>query len=103
MILAAYIFYSISYVNLILLTTTRNTFVQFVIYVLTMAVAAIGSNLLVEKFLIQGAVMSCMLTLGSQFIMYSVATFVILFRLTKKFEKEKIETSNTYKEEVKEV
>ena len=102
-ILASYIFYGISYVNLILLTTTRNTFIQFVIYMLTMAVAAVGSNLLVGKFLIQGAVMSCMLTLGSQFVMYSVATFVILFRLTKKFEKEKIEVLDTNKEEVKEV
>ena len=88
-ILAAYIGYGISYVNLILLTTTRDTFVQFVIYVLTMGVAAIGSNVLVSKFLIDGAVMSCMLTLASQFIMYSTVTSFILRKITKKFEKEK--------------
>ena len=87
-ILGAYICYGISYVNLILLTTTRNTFIQFVIYVLTMIVAAIGSNVLVSEFLIDGAVMSCMLTLAFQFIMYSITTNVYLRKITKKFENE---------------
>ena len=87
-ILGAYICYGISYVNLILLTTTRNTFVQFVIYVLTMIVAAIGSNVLVKAYLIDGAVFSCLITLASQFIMYSLVTWFILRRITKKFEKE---------------
>ena len=99
-ILAAYICYGISYVNLILLTTTRKTFIQFVIYVLTMIVAFIGSNVLVSKFLIDGAVMSCMLTLASQFVMYSVTTNIVLRKIAKKFEKEeKIEN----KKEVEEV
>ena len=90
-ILGAYICYGISYVNLILLTTTRNTFVQFVIYVLTMIVAAIGSNVLVKAYLINGAVFSCLITLASQFVMYSLVTWVILSRITKKFEIEKKE------------
>ena len=94
-ILGAYICYGISYVNLILLTTTRKTFIQFVIYVLTMLVACVGSNVLVKAYLIDGAVLSCLLTLSSQFIMYSLTTFVILNRITKKFEKESKETKET--------
>ena len=99
-ILAAYICYGISYVNLILLTTTRNTFIQFVIYVITMIIAGIGSNVLVSKFLIDGAVMSCLLTLSSQFIMYSLATWVILRKITKQVENEKKDEEQ--KNEVKE-
>ena len=53
-----------------------------------MIVAAIGSNVLVSKFLIDGAVMSCMLTLASQFIMYSITTNIYLRKITKKFENE---------------
>ena len=56
-----------------------------------MIVAAIGSNVLVKAYLINGAVFSCLITLASQFVMYSLVTWVILSRITKKFEIEKKE------------
>ena len=83
-IIAAYILYGISYVNLVLLTTTRNTFVQFVVYLLTMLVAFIGSNLLVKNLQINGAAISVGITLGIQFILYTIVTKIIF----KKIEKE---------------
>ena len=90
-ILAAYICYGISYVNLILLTTTRRTFIQFVIYMITMVVAFVGSNILVKNYLIEGAVGSCLLTLGTQFILYSITTNFILHKISKKFKSMQIE------------
>ena len=54
-ILASYILYGISYVNLVLLTTTRDTFIQFVVYIFTMIVAWIGSNQFVKTLQINGA------------------------------------------------
>ena len=92
-ILGAYICYGISYTNLILLTTVRKTFIQFVIYVITMCIAFIGSNMFVKAYGIDGAVRSCIFTLGSQFIMYSVTTNVILHKIRKKFEQEKEEVT----------
>lgn len=83
-ILASYIMYGISYVNLVLLTTTRDTFVQFVVYLITMAVAFIGSNILVEKLQINGATFSCAVTLGIQFILYTIVTKIILKRIEKR-------------------
>ena len=88
-ILGAYICYGISYTNLILLTTVRKTFIQFVIYVITMIIAFVGSNMLVKAYGIDGAVRSCVLTLGSQFLMYSITTNVILHKIKRKFEEEK--------------
>lgn len=85
-IIAAYIMYGISYVNLVLLTTTRNTFVQFVVYIITMLVALIGSNLLVKNLQINGATISVVITLGVQFILYTIVTKVIF----RKIEKEAI-------------
>ena len=66
-----------------------------------MIVAFVGSNVLVSKFLIDGAVLSCMLTLASQFVMYSLTTSVILRKIAKRFENEKIENKKEV-EEVKE-
>lgn len=85
-IIVAYILYGISYVNLVLLTTTRNTFVQFVVYLVTMFVALIGSNLLVQKLQINGATISVVVTLGVQFILYTIVTKLIF----RKIEKEAI-------------
>lgn len=83
-ILASYIMYGISYVNLVLLTTTRNTFVQFVIYVITMLVAFFGSNVLVQNLKIDGATISCAVTLGVQFILYTIVTKVILNKIERR-------------------
>lgn len=86
-ILVSYIMYGISYVNLVLLTTTRDTFVQFVVYVITMIIACIGSNLLVKQWQINGATLSCVVTLGVQFVLYTVVTHMILNKIQKNIEK----------------
>ena len=83
-ILASYIMYGISYVNLVLLTTTRDTFVQFVVYAITMIVAFIGSNLLVQNLQINGATVSCAVTLGVQFVLYTIVTRVIFNRMERR-------------------
>ena len=84
LILASYIMYGISYVNLVLLTTTRDTFVQFVVYVITMIVACIGSNVLVQNLQINGATISCTITLGVQFILYTIVTKVVLNKIERR-------------------
>ncbi len=83
-IIASYIFYAISYINLVTLTTIRHTFIQFVIYVSSMVIAYIGSTLLVKNFGIDGATFSCTTTLAIQFILYTVATKVIMHKERKK-------------------
>lgn len=83
-ILASYIMYGISYVNLVLLTTTRDTFVQFVVYVITMVVAFAGSNILVRNLQINGATISCLVTLGVQFILYTIVTKVVLNKIERR-------------------
>lgn len=85
-ILASYIMYGISYVNLVLLTTTRDTFVQFVVYAITMVVAFIGSNVLVQNLQINGATISCAVTLGIQFVLYTIVTKVIFRRIRRENE-----------------
>lgn len=92
-IIASHIFYAISYINLVLLTTTRNTFVQFVIYVITMIVAFIGSNVLVKTNGINGVTLSCTVTLFTQFILYVIITKVIFHKIEKRFEEEKIQNT----------
>lgn len=87
-IIASHIFYAMSYINLVLLTTTRNTFVQFVIYVITMIVAFIGSNLLVKTNGINGATLSCTITLFTQFVLYVIITKVIFNKIEKRFKEE---------------
>ena len=83
-IIASYIFYAISYINLVTLTTIRHTFIQFIIYVSSMVIAYIGSTLLVKNFGIDGATFSCTTTLAIQFILYTVATKVIMHKERKK-------------------
>lgn len=82
-ILASYIMYGISYINLVLLTTTRNTFVQFIVYLVTMIIAFIGSNLLVQNLAINGATVSVALTLGIQFVLYTIVTKIIFNKIEK--------------------
>lgn len=79
-IIGSYIFYAISYVNLVTLTTIRHTFVQFVIYIISMVIAFIGSKLLVQNFKINGATFSCTMTLAIQFLMYSIVTKIIMHK-----------------------
>lgn len=86
MIIASYILYGISYINLVLLTTTRNTFVQFVVYVITMIVAYLGSNALVQSLQIDGATISCAITLGVQFVLYTIVTKVVLNKIERKMK-----------------
>lgn len=90
-IIGSYIFYAISYVNLVTLTTIRHTFVQFVIYVISMVIAFAGSNILVGTLNlgINGATFSCTTTLAIQFIMYFIVTKIIMHK-----EKVKIEKNN---------
>ncbi|MBR3614032.1 MAG: lipopolysaccharide biosynthesis protein [Clostridia bacterium] len=83
-IIASYIFYAISYINLVTLTTIRHTFIQFVIYVSSMVIAFIGSNILVKNFGINGATFSCTTTLAIQFVLYTIATKVIMHKERKK-------------------
>lgn len=87
-IIGSYIFYAISYINLVTLTTIRHTFVQFVIYIISMVIAFIGSNVLVGKlgFGINGATFSCTTTLALQFIMYTVVTKIIMYKEQKKID-----------------
>lgn len=82
-IIGSYIFYSISYVNLVVLTTMRKTLSQFIVYVITALIALVGSNLYVKSFGVHGGAMSCATTLILQFVMYSVLNIVILKRVQK--------------------
>ena len=83
-IIASYIFYAISYINLVTLTTIRHTFIQFVIYIASMIIAYIGSTILVKNFGINGATFSCTTTLAIQFVLYTIATKVIMHKEHKK-------------------
>ncbi len=83
-IIGSYIFYAISYINLVTLTTIRHTFVQFVIYVISMIIAFVGANILVRNFGINGATFSCTTTLALQFIMYTITTKIIMYKENKK-------------------
>ncbi len=79
-IIGSYIFYAISYINLVTLTTIRHTFIQFVIYILSMVIAFLGSNILVGtlKLGINGATLACTTTLAIQFVLYTIATKIIM-------------------------
>ncbi len=83
-IIGSYIFYAISYINLVTLTTIRHTFVQFVIYMISMVIAFLGSSMLVKAFGINGATFSCTITLAVQFLMYSIITKIIMHKEKKK-------------------
>ena len=91
LIIGAYIFYSISYVNLVVLTTMRTTFKQFVVYMLTALIALVGSNLYVKSFGVHGGAYSCATTLILQFIMYTILTILTI----KKLEREALNETST--------
>ena len=90
-IIGSYIFYAISYINLVTLTTIRHTFVQFVIYVVSMFIAFAGSNILVGTLNlgINGATFSCTTTLAIQFILYFIVTKIIIHKEKVKLESTK--------------
>lgn len=83
LIIGAYIFYSISYVNLVVLTTMRNTFSQFIVYIITAIIALVGSKIFVQNFGIHGGAISCATTLVLQFIMYTILTMVTVNKVEK--------------------
>ncbi len=83
-IIATYILYAISYINLVILTTMRKTFIQFVVYVISMFVAFVASNLLVKNYGILGATASLALTLTVQFVLYIMITKIIIFNIMRK-------------------
>lgn len=83
LIIGAYIFYSISYVNLVVLTTMRTTFAQFIVYIITALIALIGSNLFVKNYGVNGGAISCATTLILQFIMYTILTTVTIKKVEK--------------------
>ena len=83
LIIGSYIFYSISYVNLVVLTTMRNTFSQFIVYIITAIIALVGSKIFVQNFGIHGGAISCATTLVLQFIMYTILTMVIVNKVEK--------------------
>ncbi len=85
-IIGSYIFYAISYINLVTLTTIRYTFIQFIIYVISMIIAFFGSNILVGNLNlgINGATFSCTMTLAFQFVLYAIATKVIFHLMKRK-------------------
>lgn len=72
LIILAYILYSLSYLDLVVLTTLRNTLIQFIIYILGMIIAFVGSNILVANYGINGATSACILTLGYLCLAYKI-------------------------------
>lgn len=83
LIIFAYILYSLSYLDLVVLTTTRNNLIQFIIYIFSMIIAFISSQILIKRLEINGATISCILTLGTLFILYTIINNVILNRLQR--------------------
>ena len=69
-ILFAYIMYAISYIDLVVLTTARKTFIQFLVYGFTAIVTLIVSNVWVNQMGIKGASLTCVISLGLLFILY---------------------------------
>ena len=72
------------------LTTIRKTFSQFVIYCIVTVIAIISSYVLTFKFEINGATVAYFVIMASQFILYCVCTNIILIKMQKKNEEEKV-------------
>ena len=88
-IISTYILYSISYINLVILTTMRKTFIQFVVYLISILIAFITSNFFVKEYGIFGATVSIALTLTVQFVLYIMITKMIILKTIKKVEASK--------------
>ena len=74
LIILAYILYSLSYLDLVILTTLRNTLIQFIIYIIGMILAFTSSNILVANYEINGATSACIVTLGFLCCAYKIVT-----------------------------
>lgn len=68
------------------LTTIRETFVQFIIYVVVTLLAIITSYILTQQFEINGATSAYFVIMASQFILYAICTTIILEKIEKKGE-----------------
>ena len=80
LILVGNIFYAISYVLLILLTTMRKTWIQFIIFAITLILAYFISDYLVVSRQIEGASMAVLITLGVQFVLYVLVATIYMVR-----------------------
>ena len=72
LIILAYVLYSLSYLDLVVLTTLRSTLIQFIIYIIGIIIAFVGSNILVANYEINGATSACILTLGFLCLTYKI-------------------------------
>lgn len=79
-IIAAYILYAVSYINLVILTTMRKTFIQFVVYLISMLVAFVSSSFFVKYYGIFGATVAIAITLTVQFVLYIMITKIIIYK-----------------------
>lgn len=73
-----------------ILTTIRKTFIQFIIYCIVTVVAMISSYLFTYYFQINGATAAYFIIMALQFLLYCIFTNIILTKMEKKYEKEKI-------------
>lgn len=80
------IFYSLSIILSAAMITTRYTFIQFLIYVLTAIVGFMLSNFFVSIFKLNGAVLSYILIMLNQFILY-ILSYIYLNKTKKIFVK----------------
>lgn len=83
-IIASYILYAISYINLVILTTMRKTFIQFIVYLVSMFVAFLSSSFFVKNYGIFGATVSIAVTLTVQFVLYIMITKIVIFKAKRK-------------------
>lgn len=80
------IFYSLSIILSAAMTTTRYNFIQFIIYLLTSIMGFGVSNLLISIFKLDGAVLSYILIMLNQFILYTLS-YIYLNKTKKIFAK----------------
>lgn len=87
-IIASYILYAISYINLVILTTMRKTFIQFVVYLISMLVAFVAASIGVKNYGIFGATTAIAITLTVQFVLYIMITKFIVIKLSRELKEE---------------
>lgn len=80
------IFYSLSIILSAAMITTRYTFIQFLIYVLTAIIGFVLSNFFISIFKLNGAVLSYILIMLTQFILY-ISSYIYLNKTKKIFVK----------------
>lgn len=80
------IFYSLSIILSAAMITTRYTFIQFLIYVLTAIIGFVLSNFFISIFKLNGAVLSYILIMLTQFTLY-ISSYIYLNKTKKIFVK----------------